>query len=114
MLSKLKGPLGRIDGRAKRPILRNRWLARVSLSGPTAFGIVILLIAMVSLLPTITNAAEPPIKPIREIFVPFDDLNVLLRGDTERAFLTRDEYDYRAQTTHAQTISSSLPLVRLA
>ncbi len=41
-------------------------------------------------------AAPPPHttaeKPIREIFVPFEDLNVILSGKTERVFLTRDEY----------------------
>ncbi|MBI2477161.1 MAG: hypothetical protein HYV60_00425, partial [Planctomycetia bacterium] len=41
----------------------------------------------------LASAAEPNIKPIREIFVPFDDLNVLLEGDAERAFLTREEYE---------------------
>ncbi|MEO8495017.1 MAG: hypothetical protein ABI614_08095, partial [Planctomycetota bacterium] len=39
------------------------------------------------------HAAPPNDKPIREIFVPFDDLNVLLQGDAERAFLTRGEYE---------------------
>lgn len=35
----------------------------------------------------------PPPEVIREIFVPFDDLNVLLEGsDVQRVFLTRDEY----------------------
>ncbi|MCB9875293.1 MAG: hypothetical protein H6821_14050 [Planctomycetaceae bacterium] len=41
----------------------------------------------------LATAAEPNVKPIREIFVPFDDLNVLLQGDAERAFLTREEYE---------------------
>jgi hypothetical protein len=30
--------------------------------------------------------------PLREIFVPFEDLNVILEGPNERVFLTRDEY----------------------
>jgi hypothetical protein len=30
---------------------------------------------------------------IREIFVPYEDLNVLLEGGARRVFLTRDEYD---------------------
>jgi hypothetical protein len=39
------------------------------------------------------TAAPPNNQQIREIFVPFDDLNVLLQGDAERVFLTRDEYE---------------------
>lgn len=38
-------------------------------------------------------AAQGDEKPIREIFVPFDDLNVLLEGDAQRVFLTRQEYE---------------------
>jgi hypothetical protein len=37
-------------------------------------------------------AGEPP-EVIREIFVPFEDLNVLLEGDVRRVFLTREQYD---------------------
>lgn len=36
-------------------------------------------------------APEQP--PIREIYVPFEDLNVILDNDKHRAFLTREEYD---------------------
>lgn len=32
-------------------------------------------------------------RPIREIFVPFEDLNVILDNDHQRVFLTRDEYE---------------------
>ena len=35
--------------------------------------------------------AEGPL--VREIFVPFEDLSVLLEGQAERVFLTRDEYE---------------------
>ena len=31
--------------------------------------------------------------PIREIFVPFEDLDVLLEGDAQRVFLTREQYE---------------------
>ena len=31
--------------------------------------------------------------PLREIFVPFEDLNIILEGPTQRVFLTREEYD---------------------
>ncbi|MCL4203879.1 MAG: DUF1559 domain-containing protein [Pirellulaceae bacterium] len=39
--------------------------------------------------------AQAPKKPelVREIFVPFDDLNVLLEGDVQRVFLTREQYE---------------------
>lgn len=41
------------------------------------------------------QAADPPKqdKPIREIFVPFEDLAVLLEGDVHRVFLQRTEYE---------------------
>jgi hypothetical protein len=32
-------------------------------------------------------------RPIREIFVPFEDLNVILDNDHQRVFLTREEYE---------------------
>jgi len=58
---------------------------------------VIFLLAIVltgiTLFASLASAAPPDDKPIREIFVPFDDLNVLLQGDAERAFLTRQEYE---------------------
>ncbi|MDP6722202.1 MAG: hypothetical protein QGF59_26290, partial [Pirellulaceae bacterium] len=40
-------------------------------------------------------AADPPKQeePIREIFVPFEDLDVLLDGDAHRVFLERAEYE---------------------
>jgi hypothetical protein len=68
-----------------------------ALSLPKAESILLCLLA--AILATIassttsTIAADPIVKPIREIFVPFDDLNVLLQGDAERAFLTREEYE---------------------
>jgi len=44
-------------------------------------------------------AKEPPPKAnaekrlVREIFVPFEDLNVLLEGKTQRVYLTREQYE---------------------
>jgi ATP synthase F0 subunit b len=32
-------------------------------------------------------------KPVREIYVPFEDLNVILDNDHQRVFLTREEYE---------------------
>ncbi|MEZ6087614.1 MAG: hypothetical protein R3C05_06235 [Pirellulaceae bacterium] len=37
--------------------------------------------------------AESEDEPIREIFVPFEDLNVLLESNTNHVFLTREQYD---------------------
>jgi hypothetical protein len=50
---------------------------------------IMLLAVLASALP----AAEPP-KPekIREIFVPYEDLSVLMEGNSQRVFLTRREY----------------------
>jgi hypothetical protein len=39
-----------------------------------------------------SGAAAADEVPLREIFVPFDDLNIILEGPNERVFLTRDEY----------------------
>ena len=38
-------------------------------------------------------AGEPPFKPVRELYVPFRDLSVLLHGGTERVLLSREEFD---------------------
>lgn len=51
------------------------------------------MLANLLLLGSLGIAAESSVQPIREIFVPFDDLNVLLQSDAERVFLTRDEYE---------------------
>ena len=40
-----------------------------------------------------TPAKPSSESPIREIFVPFEDLNVILDNDHRRVFLTRDEYE---------------------
>ena len=62
-----------------------KWLA--------VFGIVMLLAASTIAQepkPAGGRAASPEV--IRELFVPFEDLEVLLEGDVRRVFLTRDEY----------------------
>jgi hypothetical protein len=54
---------------------------------------------LVLLLATTAVAQTPP---MREIYVPLDDLNVVLESTTQRAFLTRKEYDEllaKAKTT---------------
>ena len=47
-----------------------------------------LLAAMLLAMPAF--AQEPP---LREIFVPFEDLNIILESDNQRVFLNRKEYD---------------------
>lgn len=73
------------------------------------------VIAMFALLLAVSSAiAEPRAeatkpanadKPLREIYVPFEDLNVILENDKQRVFLTRAEYDELLKTakSSAQT-----------
>ncbi|QDU31570.1 hypothetical protein ETAA8_67290 [Anatilimnocola aggregata] len=43
-------------------------------------------------------------KPIREIFVPFEDLPVILENDKERVFLTRQEYEDLLAVVQAKAV----------
>ncbi len=59
---------------------------------------------------------KPPAaeKPVREIYVPFEDLNVLLEGQPRRFLLSRQEYDdllRRAKTTPEDQTPESVVLV---
>lgn len=59
----------------------------------------VVLVAVCGLLAGAGGAAAEPETPIREIFVPFDDLDVLLEGSVQRAFVSREEYrDLLAKT----------------
>lgn len=51
------------------------------------------LLAIVAMPCAESVRAADDAKPVREIFVPFDDLNVLLEGDAQRVFMTREEYE---------------------
>ena len=52
------------------------------------------VMAMVWVTSPILSAAPPPQeKPTREIFAPFEDLEVLLDGDAHRVFLDRADYE---------------------
>ncbi|WP_254513809.1 hypothetical protein [Anatilimnocola floriformis] len=58
-------------------------------------------------MPANAPAANAPAKPagkktIREIFVPFDDLQVILESDKNRVFLTREEYEELLKVVEAQ------------
>jgi hypothetical protein len=46
-------------------------------------------------LPAARAASPPPgdAKPVRELLVPFDDLNVLLEGPTRRVLISRQQYE---------------------
>ena len=46
---------------------------------------------LASLLLALPAAAQEPL--VREIFVPFEDLNIILESDNQRVFLSRKEYD---------------------
>lgn len=54
-----------------------------------------LVLAAAAATPAAGNAPPPPPKEekVREIFVPFDDLHVLLEGPTERVLLSREQYE---------------------
>ena len=56
------------------------WLAVLSVVFPAAFAFG-------------ATGQDKPDEVIREIFVPFEDLNVLLEGQSRRVLLTRDEYE---------------------
>ncbi len=75
-------------------------------------------IGLIALLFSATLAAkaadnQPP-QPIREIFVPFDDLHILLEGEAQRVFLTRQEYEdllVKAQIVSAERAPQSMLLL---
>jgi hypothetical protein len=53
-----------------------------------------LVLAAAASTPVAGNAPPPPKEEkVREIFVPFDDLHVLLEGPTERVLLSREQYE---------------------
>ena len=85
------------------PICRNgpegaahQWLLTL-FSGPTRWLLASLsavLVAGLSVRPAGGAERQPAAeKPIREIYVPFGDLPLLLEGDVERVFLTREQYE---------------------
>jgi hypothetical protein len=57
-----------------------------------------ILFALVSLIGSYVSLggvliAQAPAQPMRELFVPFEELDVLLGDDTRRVYMTRDEYE---------------------
>ncbi|MDX1945917.1 MAG: hypothetical protein SFU86_11010 [Pirellulaceae bacterium] len=53
-----------------------------------------LLLATTTSAPAQSTSPKPQVEePLREIYVPFEDLNVILESPTQRVFLTRAEYD---------------------
>ena len=60
--------------------------------------------AQPNMAPAAQNAPAKPAgqKPIREIFVPFDDLQIILESDKNRVFLTREEYEQLLKVVEAQ------------
>ena len=50
-------------------------------------------VLLLAVLAAASTAAEPPkIEKVREIFVPYEDLSALMEGNSQRVFLTRQEY----------------------
>ena len=47
------------------------------------------------------------VKPLREIFVPYDDLEVLLEGDLQRVFLTEKQYKDLLQRAERSPIKNA-------
>ncbi|WP_425615613.1 hypothetical protein NA78x_005542 [Anatilimnocola sp. NA78] len=71
----------------------------------------LLLLAATALAqPAMQNNAPAPAKPaagdkpLREIFVPFEDLPVILENDKERVFLTRQEYEDLLKVVEAKAV----------
>ena len=56
-----------------------------------------------------SNAASADETPQREIFVPFEDLHVILSGDTQRVFVTREEYESLAAKAAKMLARTSRP-----
>jgi hypothetical protein len=88
------------SGDRRRPIHRMACAITLQSLLSNAFGVLqiaALCVALSLLLPrsVLAQPKTPPAaeKPIREIYVPFDDLNVLLESKTQRVFMTRQQYD---------------------
>ncbi len=70
-------------------------------------GVVLLFLAT-------TTLAQTPDQPLREIFVPFEDLNVILETQAQRVFLSRQDYDAlveKAKTKPQTNVPHKLALV---
>ena len=50
------------------------------------------LLGILTAVGSVSIAVEPPRKIEREVFVPFADLHLILGADTQRVFMTREEY----------------------
>ena len=56
----------------------------------------LVLLALVNCIAASANAQPPqttPQKPLRKLFVPFEEIDILLGNDTRRVYLTRAEYE---------------------
>src|SRR5262245_7636261 len=100
----LRSPLPRPQPQLRRLTLRRRRLLRLpdrkedrAMVRPTliSFAATLAVLAVVTTAEEPMAPAKPPARsaPIREIYVPFEDLNVILDNDKHRVFLTREEYE---------------------
>ena len=56
--------------------------------------------------------AQEPDKPLRELFVPFEELDVLLGNDARRVYMTRAEYE--ELLVNARVVPNTVPPAKLA
>ena len=86
----VKQGCGRFEDLAMR-LRERRWWNR----GASWFrqGAAIVLLSLLSaqgkFQPIVAQEATAPVRRVREVFVPFEDLNILLEGQTQRIFLER-------------------------
>ena len=56
--------------------------------------------------------AQQPEQPLRELFVPFEELDVLLGSDARRVYMTRAEYE--ELLVRARVVPNTVPPTKLA
>lgn len=55
--------------------------------------VVMAMLACIAIAESSVTSAQEPDQPWRELFVPFEELDVLLGSDTQRVYMGRDEYE---------------------
>ncbi len=76
-----------------------------------ALSMTLLCLTFLSVSTTVGQQPADPLaeKPLRELFVPYDELDVLLGPDTNRVYMSRDEYEQLRRDAHVKP-GDSLPL----
>lgn len=60
--------------------------------------------------PNAGPAAPAELRKVREIYIPFEDMNIVLEGQTQRIFLSRAEYESLLQQARKKPVQSKAPL----